>query len=754
MAINVSQPFHRTSGNPVDETLALTKAQMLATDDNLMPSKYMTVCQDDGKLYLYDKSNTADPTTGKFRAFEGGGSGGDGGVVSGYAYASPISSMADFISRVNAASDFPDITYTSGIFDGKTANQICIFQTATTYYLLFSEYDFDISALQVSQDSTLKCSISRKTLDGSSHPGYRATGALSSGITSLSSVTIASDWEFDIAIADANKTGLFFVTSTVGFDERYNSYNSNTYIMDGIQFYEDSAHTTPITPEMGKVYVDLVSGDIYKWDGKTFTIEGGSSGTSDYTDLENKPSIEGVPLTGNKTAADLGLAKSNQIPTVPTKVSQLQNDSGFITNSDLPGVYAGDTAGLVPAAGSDNEGKYLDNDGNWTDPLDPFVQISGGKVLVDIPKNTYASYILAFNAIIDVLDTLSYEQLSSIVLRFGLNYFAFGRTQSNRSNYSFFQIYITSTENNYGLMRLLITAKDMGIHIGRWDFATSNTNPTYVNEDKSSAAQDSSIQLIDTSVSATMIGTINRSDIYDTTEKVVGKWTDGKPVYQCTFTGTISYTTANNRKFTALGLNNIDNIVSISGYSYTGTAALVIPYGVSGDGVAVFYDKSSNDASIVLQSATTGTWTYYLTMCYTKTTDAANSYNYADENDYSTSEKIIGKWIDGNPVYQRTFVENITSPTSGSTTTNFDLVLNIPNLDNVIKVDLTGKINDTSNVIMPLPLKNASKSDVLTADFYRYKKSGNTPIIELTATAAGAGNSLVAYITVQYTKTS
>ena len=76
MAINVSQAFHRTSANPVDDTLTLTKAEMLTVNDNLMPAKYFTVCQDDGAIYLYDKTNEADPATGKFRKFEGGGSGG------------------------------------------------------------------------------------------------------------------------------------------------------------------------------------------------------------------------------------------------------------------------------------------------------------------------------------------------------------------------------------------------------------------------------------------------------------------------------------------------------------------------------------------------------------------------------------------------------------------------------------------------------------------------------------------------------
>lgn len=71
MAINVSQSFHRTSANAIDDTLTLTKVQMLAVNDNLMPQKYFTIGQDDGKIYLYDKSNEVDETTGKFRKFEG-----------------------------------------------------------------------------------------------------------------------------------------------------------------------------------------------------------------------------------------------------------------------------------------------------------------------------------------------------------------------------------------------------------------------------------------------------------------------------------------------------------------------------------------------------------------------------------------------------------------------------------------------------------------------------------------------------------
>ena len=72
MAISVSQPFHRTSANPIDETMALTKAQMLLVNDNLMPQYYLTICQDDGAIYLYDKSATPSEECGKFHKLEAG----------------------------------------------------------------------------------------------------------------------------------------------------------------------------------------------------------------------------------------------------------------------------------------------------------------------------------------------------------------------------------------------------------------------------------------------------------------------------------------------------------------------------------------------------------------------------------------------------------------------------------------------------------------------------------------------------------
>ena len=109
------------------------------------------------------------------------------------------------------------------------------------------------------------------------------------------------------------------------------------------------------------------------------TISRIGGGTSDYAELNNKPSINGVELVGNKTTADLGIEvdtsnlatkeelgnyASNQdvaqvlqiitqkidsnttniqdlntkvdgLPTVPTKTSELENDSLYVTQQEI-----------------------------------------------------------------------------------------------------------------------------------------------------------------------------------------------------------------------------------------------------------------------------------------------------------------------------------------------------------------------------------------------------------------------------------
>lgn len=72
MAININTGFHVGAALPIDDRAYLTKAQMLAVDENIYPDYFLAVCADDGFLYMFDKNMTAENVsaeTGKFKLF-------------------------------------------------------------------------------------------------------------------------------------------------------------------------------------------------------------------------------------------------------------------------------------------------------------------------------------------------------------------------------------------------------------------------------------------------------------------------------------------------------------------------------------------------------------------------------------------------------------------------------------------------------------------------------------------------------------
>lgn len=60
---------------------------------------------------------------------------------------------------------------------------------------------------------------------------------------------------------------------------------------------------------------------------------GGSGGTTNYEALNNKPKINNVELTGNKSLSDLGI-------NIPSKTSELTNDSDFVNQTNLSATLA------------------------------------------------------------------------------------------------------------------------------------------------------------------------------------------------------------------------------------------------------------------------------------------------------------------------------------------------------------------------------------------------------------------------------
>lgn len=86
--------------------------------------------------------------------------------------------------------------------------------------------------------------------------------------------------------------------------------------------------------ENGKLVANIDNDTItFNSSGQMVAQGGGGSGTSDYTQLTNKPQINSIELSGNKTSTDLGLAGSTEVEELGNEVNQLAGDVTSLTTT-------------------------------------------------------------------------------------------------------------------------------------------------------------------------------------------------------------------------------------------------------------------------------------------------------------------------------------------------------------------------------------------------------------------------------------
>lgn len=125
------------------------------------------------------------------------------------------------------------------------------------------------------------------------------------------------------------------------------------YVAEDLKtFYKDSAKSSSYTGETGKIYVDMTNNKTYRWSGSTYVVisETLALGTTastafagdkglvayNHSQAAHAPSnAEKNIIVGiQKNGADLSVDTSRKVNiTVPTKTSELTNNSGFITSS-------------------------------------------------------------------------------------------------------------------------------------------------------------------------------------------------------------------------------------------------------------------------------------------------------------------------------------------------------------------------------------------------------------------------------------
>lgn len=104
---------------------------------------------------------------------------------------------------------------------------------------------------------------------------------------------------------------------------------------------------------------------------------------------------------------------------------------------------------------------------------------------------------------------------------------------------------------------------------------------------------------------------------------------------------------------------------------------------------------------------------------------------------YSTEETVIGTWIDGRPIYRKTY------DTGALTGNSKSIQLNIPNIDLIWSTNISFGISITGNAF-PLPYVGSDSQ-------YNVSLYINKSIIHFNPSSQQATAS---YVTVEYTKTT
>lgn len=226
--------------------------------------------------------------------------------------------------------------------------------------------------------------------------------------------------------------------------------------------------------------------------------------------------------------------------------------------------------------------------------------------------------------------------------------------------------------------------------------------------------------------------------IYSETEREIGVFTDGKPLYQKTFIFPSSVTIPKETWTTVTNISslNVDNLVSCIGQPTDSQSASVNAYNNAGN----------------LQIFLSFAWAIrIITIQYTKTTDTAGSGTWTPQgvpaHHYSTDEQIVGTWIDGSTIYEKT-IDFGTLPAQTIKGVSANIATN---LDKVVCIDGIGiKSNDNTFIKLPYKATDGGTADLWYDRVGQYGLSNDCVVINTNADFS----SFSGIVTLRYTKTS
>ena len=225
--------------------------------------------------------------------------------------------------------------------------------------------------------------------------------------------------------------------------------------------------------------------------------------------------------------------------------------------------------------------------------------------------------------------------------------------------------------------------------------------------------------------------------IYSEEEREIGVWTDGKPLYEKTLSAGSGITYGNIT--IPIGVDNIDKIAYAEAIAFlSSNNYLPLPRISSDSNYCGISAISTSNVVCYINRAFDGTVTgIYVTIRYTKTTDAAGSGVWTPQGvpavHYSTDEQVVGTWIDGSTLYEKTYsVSSSVSIGTSWSDTGFELPAN------------------TNRVIEGFMYRNAQSGALMYAAFSINTSDHHLNAMLAIADTLDSGSS----ITIRYTKSS
>lgn len=218
--------------------------------------------------------------------------------------------------------------------------------------------------------------------------------------------------------------------------------------------------------------------------------------------------------------------------------------------------------------------------------------------------------------------------------------------------------------------------------------------------------------------------------IYSIEEREVGVWIDGKPLYQKSIS--FDNTSSANLAIDVTSLS-IDKLPEFRIWNKNAGYQVNSYYDTSIDYINTYYDETGYIH--IRRSSGEFAGTGYVTLLYTKTTDTPGSGKYnalgVPTVHYSTDEQIVGTWIDGKTLYQKTC--NVTTNTNCYNASWTSLPLDNPpaNADYMVDAELHGQCPNTNRTYRFQFENGAVQIASLTSEYilantkitFRYTKS-------------------------------